>query len=341
MSSPRQIPAGTRFGRLTTIGEVRLKADTNGPWRHGVVMCQCDCGAEPVEVKANSLRTGNTTSCGCKRKEANASRTKTFPVGTRFWRLVTIGEVHKDTAGKPCVMVRCDCGRSEPFPIRTSALLNSKRPTRSCGCAHLSDVPVGTRFGHQVTTSLPRSETRDDGKPNEVLLDVRCDCGSDRPVLVKNLLNGDSKSCGCATDHHAYRGLSKQHPALYRCWTNMRERCLNPRNAAYRFYGGKGVTVCGEWRDAVTGFPAFAAWAMDQAYEPGLTIDRIDPDRNYEPGNCRWLTARENILRAGRILDDEDEHRMTALRARTGQSVADITELALDAFLPPLQGTPG
>jgi len=340
VSSPKQIPIGTRSGRLTTISEVRLKAGTNGPWSHGVVMCRCDCGAEPVEVRANSLRTGNTTSCGCKRKEANASRTKTFPAGKPFGRLVTIGEVHKDAGGKPCVLVRCDCGRSEPFLIRTSALLRPTRPTRSCGCAHLSDVPIGTTFGHQVTVSLPRSESRDDGKPNEVLVDVRCACGSIRPVLVKNLIQGESMSCGCVKDHFAYRGLSKQYPDLYKCWTNMRERCLNPRNVNYRFYGGKGVTICGEWRDARTGFPAFVAWATGHGYEPGLQIDRIDPDRNYEPGNCRWLTARENILRAGRILDDEDEHRMTALRARTGQSVADIIELALDAFLPPLEGTP-
>jgi hypothetical protein len=201
-------------------------------------------------------------------------------------------------------------------------------------------VPIGTRFGYQVTISLPRSESRDDGKPNEVLVDVRCDCGSDRPVLVKNLLNGDSKSCGCVKDHFAYRGLSKQYPALYKCWTNMRERCLNPDNVAYKFYGGKGVTICGEWRDATTGFPAFADWALAHGYEPGLWIDRIDPDADYRSANCRWITARENILRAGRILDDEDENRMTALRARTGQSVADVVELALDAFLPPLEGTP-
>ena len=81
-------------------------------------------------------------------------------------------------------------------------------------------------------------------------------------------------------------------------------------------------------------------WAKEQGYEPGLTIDRIDPDADYRPANCRWITARENILRAGRMLHHEDESRMTALRARTGQSVADIAELALDAFLPPLEGTP-
>lgn len=100
----------------------------------------------------------------------------------------------------------------------------------------------------------------------------------------------------------------------------MRERCLNPGNDAYKFYGGKGITICGEWRDAKTGFPAFVAWAKEHGYEPGLTIDRIDPDDDYQ--------------------NEEDENRMTALRTRTGQSVAGIAELALDAFLPPLEGTP-
>jgi len=70
----------------------------------------------------------------------------------------------------------------------------------------------------------------------------------------------------------------------------------------------------------VTGFPAFVAWAKDQGYEPGLWIDRIDPDADYRPANCRWITARENVLRVGRILHDEDQNRMTALRIRTGQS---------------------
>jgi hypothetical protein len=90
----------------------------------------------------------------------------------------------------------------------------------------------------------------------------------------------------------------------------------------------------------VTGFPAFVAWAKEHGHEPGLSIDRIDPDDDYRPASCRWITARENILRAGRVLSNEDENRMTALRTRTGQSVADVVELALDAFLPPLEGTP-
>ena len=119
----------------------------------------------------------------------------------------------------------------------------------------------------------------------------------------------------------------------------MISRCRNPSTDRYSSYGGKGIAVCPQWQQA----RVFVDWALTHGYEPGLTIDRIDPDGNYEPANCRWITARENILRAGRILDDEDETRMTALRARTGQSVADITELALDAFLPPLQppATPG
>ena len=121
----------------------------------------------------------------------------------------------------------------------------------------------------------------------------------------------------------------------------MRERCLNPSNDAYKFYGGKGVTICGEWRDAVTGFPAFVAWAEDQAYELGLTIDRIDPDGNYEPANCRWILSTENTRRAGRLLDgpdaDDIEARLTAYAQQTGKSRNFIIGEALSAYLRKVQ----
>lgn len=71
----------------------------------------------------------------------------------------------------------------------------------------------------------------------------------------------------------------------------MKGRCSNPTNDSYARYGGRGICVCEEWRrDYVT----FRAWAHSHGYQEGLTLDRIDPDKDYEPSNCRWLTRSEN-----------------------------------------------
>ncbi len=88
---------------------------------------------------------------------------------------------------------------------------------------------------------------------------------------------------------------------LNQIWHNMIYRCysenLKPETA--RVYRDRGITVCDEWRDS---YAAFRDWALSYGYADDLTIDRIDPDGNYEPENCRWLTKSENSARARRSL---------------------------------------
>lgn len=72
----------------------------------------------------------------------------------------------------------------------------------------------------------------------------------------------------------------------------MKCRCKNPRNDHYHLYGGRGIRVCEDWKE----FKNFYKWAMENGYEEHLTIDRIDPDGNYEPSNCRWSTYQEQNL---------------------------------------------
>lgn len=74
---------------------------------------------------------------------------------------------------------------------------------------------------------------------------------------------------------------------LYSTWKNMKTRCYNIKNNRFKYYGGKGIIICDEWLNS---FETFKDWALNSGYEEGLTIDRIDFNNNYEPGNCQWLT---------------------------------------------------
>ena len=90
--------------------------------------------------------------------------------------------------------------------------------------------------------------------------------------------------------HKNYKHGLCEHP-LYNVWKNMKKRCYNKNVYNYKSYGGRGIIVCDEWRN---NFKAFYDWALNNDYEKGLEIDRVDNDGNYEPSNCRFVTRSEN-----------------------------------------------
>lgn len=119
-----------------------------------------------------------------------------------------------------------------------------------------------------------------------------CDCGGLAVVHADHLRSGKTRSCGCGLTlsyaRNAAKGRVRDEPE-YGVYSAMLRRCYNPKAFAYAYYGGRGVTVCDRWRfgaDARTGYECFME---DMGVRPdGLTLDRIDPFGNYEPGNCRW-----------------------------------------------------
>lgn len=124
---------------------------------------------------------------------------------------------------------------------------------------------------------------------------LRCDCGNDREAPAYLLREGRVTSCGClALEQARAQGLSNRtHGATktleYKSWCHVKDRCTNPRAKKFPSYGGRGIKVCERW---LKSFEAFFA-DMGQRPSPQHSIDRINNDGNYEPGNCRWATKKE------------------------------------------------
>lgn len=121
----------------------------------------------------------------------------------------------------------------------------------------------------------------------------KCDCGNETIVLGTTLRRGESTSCGCyRADYWRNEKTThgKSQSRLAHIWYGMKERCFCVTAPAYPNYGGRGITVCEEWR---CNFESFYDWAMANGYSDDLSIDRINNDGNYEPSNCRWATKRE------------------------------------------------
>jgi len=126
----------------------------------------------------------------------------------------------------------------------------------------------------------------------------QCSCGSDLIVRRKDCLaNGNTQSCGCFAQERNKQVHTKHgyyiHPEVfstYQSWYDANRRCYNPRSKDYPNYGGRGIQVCERWQGP-TGFQNFLE---DMGSRPdGLTLDRSDTDKDYEPNNCSWATRRD------------------------------------------------
>ncbi len=161
--------------------------------------------------------------------------------------------------------------------------------------SHL-EVKVGNKSnleGKQFSRLVVIKELPIRSKSRHVVWLCRCDCGVYVDVPSTALVSGNTKSCGCLNidkiiGRNTTHGLS--HSPLYSVYFNMKKRCHNTESKDYKFYGGRGITICDRWLENITCF----AEDMTQEYAKGLQIDRRDNDKGYSKENCRWITLSQN-----------------------------------------------
>ena len=136
----------------------------------------------------------------------------------------------------------------------------------------------------------------------------QCDCGNQTRASAAKLRFGQCKSCGCITREataqrstkHGYSRRGQRSPE-YRAWIEMKTRCYNPKATGFQYWGGRGITICDEWRFNFMSFFTYVGVKPT----PKHSIDRIDVNGNYEPGNVRWATSMEQNNNQRRLFMDE------------------------------------
>lgn len=251
--------------------------------------------------------------------------------GMKFGMLTVVNRAESKCSESGSVKARweclCECGDTtvvDGYSLRSGHC-------KSCGCLKRQRLKnkesnnrlslLGKRYGRLIVVE----DTGKHQKGSSLWL-CKCDCGNLIQVTADNLQRGKTKSCGClkkevekSGDNSRKHGMRESR--MYTIWCGMKQRCFNPTQKGYKDYGGRGITVCDEWKNS---FEKFRDWALSNGYSDDLSIDRIDNGGNYEPSNCRWENSliQANNKRNNRILVAFGEsHTLTEWSRITGISL--------------------
>lgn len=201
-------------------------------------------------------------------------------IGDKIGMFTVVGESESRKNNRPTWCLQCICGN---IVLKPTSDVNKMVETSNCGCAGMHKsvkaLNIGDKFGKLTVKAASHSDMH--GK--QIWL-CKCECGDECYMNTSNLRKGKLPSCGC----HVYTKHGGSYTRLYSVWTGMKDRCNNPCNDYYDYYGGRGISVCPEWEN-------FSVFQEDMGDPPsGYVLDRIDTNSGYCKENCRWVTRSES-----------------------------------------------
>lgn len=218
-------------------------------------------------------------------------------------------------------LCECKCGNKKYIKdtsIRTGRI-------RDCGCGnYLLDKFIGKKYGNYDVIGAYRKEQNGH---IVIMLVCKCVCGKIKNIRASQAKRYINQSCGCLSKKQKRRpkGYSSKEidKRIGVIWCGMISRCYNEAETCYKEYGGRGITVCDEWRNSAL---AFYKWAINNGYCDGLTIDRIDVNGNYCPENCRWATMAEQTRNTRRTINyDFNGKKMTVAEIARELNISPFT----------------
>ena len=294
---------------LTVIEEIESRflprPDSKYMARIRRVRCKCDCG-NIVERDYPTLpklaRRGRTSSCGCilnKPKEITKDITPIPDVKSMSRvkkRELLTNLINQDYTNKEIIL---KTGLSTGFISKVRSELGKSFYSITKTTEHL-----GKKYGRVTVLEILPSTNR------KIVVLGECECGTKKPFPLRHLISGGTRSCGCLASEVA-RNMMKntlipnnvihgdrrntKHRYLYDLWQGMKQRCYNPKNKRYSTYGARGITVYEPWIDNYSAFKEYVLTNLGERYDAGTgkrsdneSMDRIDVNKGYEPGNLRW-----------------------------------------------------
>lgn len=220
-------------------------------------------------------------------------------IGQKFNKWTVLRAVKGPRRGK-YFECSCECGNVKVVSGYNLKNLKSKQCQK---CQKRSLVNIGDKFGSWQVIEIKETPTSWGARRYK----CQCICSTIKTIAVGDLRSGKSTQCvSChISKKNTSHGLSKT--PTYRTWAGMVGRCLNPNNTDYLLYGGRGIKLYEPWKK-------FENFIRDMGAKPKrMEIDRIDPDGNYEPANCRWVTRQQNVDNRRMSASNRDKYILVCL----------------------------